>query len=219
MSDQLTVVIADDHAWVRGQMRAALEAADCAVLGEAATADDAVRRTLELAPDVVLLDIDMPGSGIRAAEQIARADSASVVVMLTASENDDDLFGSLRAGAAGYLLKETPPDELGDTLRGVLAGRAPLSPRLVARVLDEFRVPARRRFGRNSPAASKLSPREWEVMQLLAEGLTTSEVAARLFLSATTVRVHLSTSLHKLRVGDRADAIRLLREGDCGPNG
>jgi DNA-binding NarL/FixJ family response regulator len=131
--------------------------------------------------------------------------------MLTQSATEEDVFDSLRAGAAGYLLKDGDPGQLGDSLRGVLAGEGVMSPRLVAMIMDEFRAPARRRFALRSPAAAKLTPREWEVMQLLGEGLSTDEVAKRLFLSTTTIRVHVSTVLKKLRVKDRRGAFDLLR--------
>jgi DNA-binding NarL/FixJ family response regulator len=211
VTTRVTVVMADDHAPLRGRIRDALETGGCTVLGEAATADDAVRLVLEHGPDVALLDIHMPGSGIRAAEEVTRLRPGTAVVMLTQSTDDDDLFDSLRAGASGYLLKGTDPAGLADALRAVLAGEGAMSPRLVARIMDEFRAPSRRLSLRPSPAASKLSPREWEVMELLGQGLSTEEVASRLFLSPTTVRVHVSTVLRKLRVKDRQSAFRLLR--------
>jgi len=209
--DDVTVVMADDHAPIRDRIREALEAGGCRVLAEGASADDAVRLTLEHRPDVALLDIHMPGSGIRAAQEIGRALPETAIVMLTQSREDDDLFDSLRAGASGYLLKDTDPAQLPDALRGVLAGEAAMPPRLVARIMDEFRAPTKRRFLRGSPAAARLSAREWEVMELLADGLSTEEAAGRLFLSPTTVRVHVSTVLKKLRVKDRESAFRLLR--------
>ncbi|WP_330476066.1 response regulator transcription factor [Terrabacter sp. C0L_2] len=205
------VVLADDHARMRGRIREALEASGCEICGEGATADEAVRLAVELRPDVALLDIHMPGNGIQAARDIVRAAPEVVVVMLTQSAEDDDLFDSLRAGASGYLLKDTDPATLADKLRGVLDGEAAMPPRLVARIMDEFRAPAKRRFARRSTAAAKLSAREWEVMELLGQGLTTEEVSKRLFLSATTVRVHVSSVLKKLRVKDRESAFRLLR--------
>lgn len=207
----LRIVIADDHARMRGRVRAALEGSGCKVLGEGASADDAVRLAVEHRPDVALLDIHMPGNGIQAARDITKTAPEVVVVMLTQSAEDDDLFDSLRAGASGYLLKDTDPATLADKLRGVLDGEAAMPPRLVARIMDEFRAPAKRRFARRSVAAAKLSAREWEVMQLLGEGLSTDEVSKRLFLSATTVRVHVSSVLKKLRVKDRESAFRLLR--------
>jgi DNA-binding NarL/FixJ family response regulator len=208
----IRVVMADDHVPLRRRIREALEAGGCQVLGEGATAEAAIQLALEHRPDVALLDIHMPGSGIRAAQEIRRALPATAVVMLTQSSDDDDLFDSMRAGAAGYLLKDTDPGLLADMLRDVLAGEAAMSPRLVARIMDEFRAPTRGRFRRASPAAGKLSAREWEVMELLADGLSTEEVSGRLFLSPTTVRVHVSAVLRKLRVKDRESAFRILRE-------
>jgi DNA-binding NarL/FixJ family response regulator len=207
----IRVVMADDHAPIRARVRAALEAGGCEVVGEGASATDAVQLALEHRPDVALLDIHMPGSGIRAAQEIRRTLPETAIVMLTQSSEDDDLFDSLRAGASGYLLKDSDPAVLTDRLREVLAGEGALSPRLVARVMDEFRAPAKRRFLRPSAAANRLSAREWEVMELLAEGLSTEEVAGRLFLSTTTVRVYVSTVLKKLRVKDRESAFRILR--------
>jgi len=209
--DVIRVVMADDHTRLRAVIRQALEQAGCSVVGEGATADDAIRLTVEHRPDVALLDIHMPGSGIHAAQEIARAVPDTAIVMLTQSADDDDLFDSLRAGASGYLLKDTDPARLGDALRGVLAGEGAMSPRLVSRIMDEFRAPTKRRLGRKSPAAAKLSAREWEVMELLGQGLSTEDVAGRLFLSPTTVRVHVSAVLKKLRVHDRESAFRILR--------
>lgn len=204
------VVVADDHVPMRGQIRRTLEAGGCDVVAECGTAREAVRLAVLHEPDVVLLDIHMPGSGIRAAQELTRLLPGTAVVMLTQSQQDDDLFDSLRAGAAGYLLKDTPPERLVPALRGVLAGEAAMSPRLVARIMDEFRAP-RRWLSRRSAAAGRLSSREWEVMDLLGRGLTTDEVAQRLFLSPTTVRVHVSSVLRKLRVKDRQSALTMLR--------
>jgi DNA-binding NarL/FixJ family response regulator len=212
------VVIADDHARIRERIRAALEAGGCQVCAEATTAEEAVALAVQHEPDVALLDIHMPGSGIQAAQQISRRLPQTAVVMLTQSSEDDDLFDSLRAGAAGYLLKGSDPAELPGALRAVLAGEAAIPATLVTRILAEFRGPARRRFARKSAAAAKLSAREWEVMELLGQGLSTEEVARRLFVSPTTVRVHVSTVLRKLRVKDRESAFTLLREGPPGPH-
>lgn len=208
----IRVVMADDHARMRGKVRQALESAGCVVCGEGASAADAVALALEHRPDVALLDIHMPGSGISAAREISRALPTTAVVMLTQSAEDDDLFDSLRAGASGYLLKDTDPARLVAALRGVLSGEAAMPRRLVARIMNEFQAPAKRRFARRSSAAAKLSAREWEVMELLAEGQTTEAVAQRLFLSPTTIRVHVSAVLRKLRVKDRESAFEALRD-------
>ncbi|TQJ36303.1 response regulator [Arthrobacter sp. SLBN-122] len=204
--------MADDHARIRAKVRQALEADGCEVCGEGSTAAEAVELALEHRPDVVLLDIHMPGNGISAAQDISRTLPETAVVMLTQSADDDDLFDSLRAGATGYLLKTTDPLTLTDVLRGVLAGEAAMSPTLVTRILQEFKAPARRVLNWKPAAVAKLSAREWEVMELLAIGLGTEEVANKLFVSPTTVRVHVSAVLRKLRVKDRESAFRMLRE-------
>lgn len=204
------VVIADDHLPMRTVIREALEAGGFDICAEAADATAVVRLAVEERPDVVvLLDIHMPGNGISAAASISGALPEVSIVMLTSSR-DDDLFDSLRAGASGYLLKDTDPARLPAALRAVLAGEAAIPRALVGRILAEFRAPGRR-FLRKSPAAAKLSAREWEVMELLAQGASTDEVARRLFVSPTTVRVHVSSVLHKLRVKDRQGAFDLLR--------
>jgi len=209
----IRLVMADDNARIRSQVRAALEAGGCEVLAEGASAEEAVELALRHRPDVVLLDIHMPGNGIQAAQQISRSLPQTAIVMLTRSKEDDDLFDSLRAGASGYLLKGADPATLADSLRGVLIGEAAMPPHLVTRIMQEFRGPSRRRFLRKSAAADKLSSREWEVMEMLSQGHSTEEVASRLFVSPTTVRVHVSSVLRKLRVKDRESAFRLL-QGD-----
>ena len=213
MTEQpIRVVMADDHARMRTRIRAALEAGGCVVVGEGASAEEAVALAMSHRPEVALLDIHMPGNGITAAREITRSLPGTAVVMLTASAEDADLFDALRAGASGYLLKDTDPALLVDELRGALAGEAAMSRRLVGRIMEEFRSPATPRFVRRSRASAKLSAREWEVMELLGEGLSTDDVAQRLFVSPTTVRVHVSGVLRKLRVKDRESAFRLLRE-------
>jgi DNA-binding NarL/FixJ family response regulator len=209
----IRVVIADDHAPMRSQIRQALVTGGCEICGEGASAEDAIRLALEHRPDVVLLDIHMPGNGIYAAQQITRTLPETSAVMLTMSRDDADLFDSLRAGAVGYLLKDTDPAALPVALGRVLAGEAAMPPELMMRVLGEFRAPARRRFRRHTDAAGKLSAREWEVMELLAEGNSTKAVASRLFVSPTTVRVHVSAVLRKLALNDRESAFKLLRDG------
>ncbi|WP_457972352.1 response regulator [Arthrobacter sp. D1-17] len=203
--------MADDHARIRAKVREALEAGGWEVCGDGATAGEAIELALRHRPDVVLLDINMPGNGISAAQEISRTLPETAVVMLTQSADDEDLFDSLRAGASGYLLKTTDPAVLADVLRGVLSGEAAMSPALVTRILQEFKAPARRILSWKPAAVAKLSPREWEVMELLATGLGTEDVANKLFVSPTTVRVHVSTVLRKLRVKDRESAFRALK--------
>lgn len=206
----IRVVIADDHAPTRSVVRAALESGGCEVAGEGASANDAVLLAREHEPDVVLLDIHMPGNGIQAARQISEQLPQTAIVMLTASREDEDLFEALRAGASGYLLKSTDSRELPGVLKAVLAGEAALPPMLVARVLEEFRAP-RKVLRKRSDSGDKLSAREREIMELLADGLSTEQVAQKLFLSSTTIRVHVSSVLKKLQVKDRESAFRVLR--------
>ena len=213
MTDQtLRVVIADDHARTRAYIRGALEAGGHTVCGEGATADDAIRLAKTEAPDVILLDIRMPGGGILAAREITRSHPDLPVVMLTQSTEDDDLFDSLRAGASGYLLKDMDPARLPDMVRVAMRGEAALSRRLVGRVMDEFSAQRRRKLVRKPAPGGALSPREWEVMTLLGDGLSTEQVAERLGLSPATVRVHVSSVLKKLRVKDRKSAFEALRK-------
>jgi DNA-binding NarL/FixJ family response regulator len=207
----IRVILADDHAPIRSRIRQALEAGGCVICGEGASADEAIDLALQWRPEVALLDIHMPGNGIQAAQQISRQLPETAIVMLTQSELDEDLFDSLRAGASGYLLKSSDPQTLPAALRSVLAGETAMPPALVTRIVDEFRAPSRKRFARRSSAASRLSPREWEVIEMLSQGISTDEVGRRLFLSPTTVRVHVSAVMRKLAVGDRESAFELLR--------
>jgi DNA-binding NarL/FixJ family response regulator len=207
------VILADDHAPTRAGVKAALERAGFQVLAEAGNADDAVEAAEREQPDVCLLDIHMPGNGISAAARITHSAPETAIVMLTVSRDDSDLFAALRAGALGYLLKDTDPDRLPNALQGVLAGEAALPRALVARVVDEFRERGRRR--RVPIARTKgveLTSREWEVLDLMREDLTTAEIAERLFVSPVTVRSHIAAVLRKLRVSDRKAALKLLDE-------
>jgi DNA-binding NarL/FixJ family response regulator len=207
---RIRVLVADDHAPTRAGVRGSLDAEGFEVVGEASNARAVVALAVELRPDVVLMDIHMPGGGIAAADEISRELPDCAVVMLTYSRDDDDLFDSLRAGARGYLLKDMDPDRLGSALRGVLAGEAALPRSLVSKVLEEFEGRSRRKLFMRAQRPTQLTSREWEIMELLREGLSTEEVATRLFVTPGTVRVHVSSVLKKLRVGDRASAILAL---------
>ncbi len=207
---RIRVLVADDHAPTRAGVRASLDAEGFDVVGEASNGRKAIELTNDLKPDVCLLDIHMPGGGIAAADEISRSLPDCAVVMLTYSRDDDDLFDSLRAGARGYLLKDMDPDRLGPALHGVLAGEAALPRSLVSRVLEEFQGRSKRKLFIKRQRPTQLTSREWAVMELLREGLSTEEVAGRLFVAPGTVRVHVSSVLKKLRVPDRASAIRVL---------
>lgn len=212
MSEVLRVVIADDHAPTRAGVRQALEADGCQVVAAVADGPKSVAAALEHRPDVCLLDIHMPGGGIKAASQITSALPDTAVVMLTASRDDEDLFDALRAGASGYLLKDMDPDRLAAALRGVMAGEAALPRSLALKVMRQLQSPGRRRLlsSRGSPV-SKLTSREAEVLELMAGGLTTQQISDKLFVGQVTVRTHVSNVLKKLRVPDREGAVRLLR--------
>lgn len=203
------VLIADDHPPTRAGVRLSLEQdRQFEVCGEAATAAAAIEAAVRLRPDIALLDIHMPGNGVRAARDIAAAAPDVAVVMLTVSRDDTDLFAALCAGARGYLLKDIDPDRLAPALTGVLSGEAALPRGLVARLIDEFRI-RDRHAARGSGVLGRLSAREWETLDLMRQGLSTAEIAAKLFVAPVTVRTHVSAILRKLQVSTRADAVRL----------
>ncbi len=210
--ERLRVVVADDHAPTRIGVRVSLEVEGFDVVGEASNARTAIELALRHEPDVCVLDVHMPGSGIAAADEIGRQLPETVVVMLTASREEADLFDALRAGARGFLLKDMDPDRLGAALRGVLAGEAALPRSLVAKVLDEFRGRKGRRIFSKQRRPAELTSREWQIMELLRQGLSTEEVGKRLFVSPGTVRVHVSSVLKKLQAPNREEALRILRE-------
>jgi DNA-binding NarL/FixJ family response regulator len=207
----MRVLIADDHAAARAGVRESVEDGGFEVCAEASNAQDAIELALRERPDVCLLDVHMPGEGIRAATAIGEALPDCAVIMLTVSRNDSDLFNSIRAGAAGYLLKDTDPGRLPDALRGVIAGEAAVPRALVARLIHEFRERGTRRLSTVGGRGVELTSREWQVLDLMAEGLTTAQIAGRLFVSPVTVRRHISSIVEKLGAPDRASAVELFR--------
>jgi DNA-binding NarL/FixJ family response regulator len=214
VSEPLRVLIADDHAPTRASVREALEEEGFVVTGEAADAPAAVAAAIRDRPDVCLLDIRMPGSGVAAAWEITSRLPETRVIMLTVSRRDADLFAALRAGARGYLLKDTDPARVPEAIRGVVAGEAALPGSLVARVIREFRErsPRRRLPLSRLPSAEPLTSREWEVLELLREGASTAEISRTLSVTPATVRTHVTAILRKLRARDRQEAVRLLDE-------
>ena len=215
MSRPTRVLVADDDARTRADLcRVLNNSPSFTVCADVADAPAAVEAALRERPDVCLLDIRMPGNGNAAAWEITARLPEVRVVMLTVSIADEDLFASLRAGAFGYLLKDLSPDELIAALERVAAGEPAMSPRTVARVLHEFRdSAAKRRKILASDTRSQLTSREWEVLGLLRDGLTTREIADRLVVTPATVRSHILSILRKLRLPDRRAAIRFL-QGD-----
>ena len=205
----ISVVIADDQALVRGGFRALLDAQDdIVVTGEAADGDEAVRLSLEQRPDVVLMDIRMPGvDGLVATRRIADDERlASVkVVILTTFDLDEYVFEAIRAGANGFLVKDTEPAELLRAVRAVVAGDALLSPGVTRRLIEEFATRAKDPVG--LPALDALTDREREVVTLVAEGLTNDEISQRLIMSAATAKTHVSRAMIKLHARDRAQLV------------
>jgi DNA-binding NarL/FixJ family response regulator len=207
----LRVVVADDHAPTREGVKLALVRGGFSICAEAADAQSAIEAAKRERPDVALLDINMPGNGIQAARVISREVPEAAVVMLTVSRADTDLFDALRAGASGYLLKDIDPARLPQALYGVLEGEAALPRHLVALLIEEFRERrGRRRIPMLGRRSVELTDREWEVLELMREGLSTEEIGNRLFISSVTVRTHVSAILKKLRVPTRAAALELL---------
>ena len=210
----IRVVIADDQALVRGGFRALLDAQDdITVVAEAADGDEAVARALEHRPDVVLMDIRMPGvDGLGATKRIADDERLAgvKVVVLTTFDLDEYVFEAIRAGANGFLVKDTEPDELLRAVRAVVAGDALLSPRVTRRLIAEFATRARTPVA--APALEGLTDREREVVALVAEGLSNDEIAARLVMSAATAKTPVSRSMIKLGARDRAQLVVLAYE-------
>lgn len=205
-----TILLADDHAPTRALVRASLEAGGFLVNGEAADAPSAVALAEAHHFDLALLDVRMPGCGISAAAAIVAEHPEIVVVMLTVSEDDEDLFAALRVGARGYILKGGDPGELPGALRQTLAGEAVLHGALLAKVLREFQVAERGRLFDRSRRA-RLSPREIEVLDLLERGSTTAEIADELFIARVTVRSHVAAICRKLQLPNRDATLRELR--------
>ena len=204
------MLLADDHLGVRVGTRVALEEGGFVVCAEAVDGPSAVEAARRERPDVCLIDVLMPGGGIEAAAQIAAELPDVAIVMLTVSDDEQHLFEAIRAGASGYLLKDMNPDRLPAALSGVLAGEAAFPRRLVARVIEEFSERLRRRVPLPAGGRAELTGREWETLELLRAGNSTSAVARRLGISAVTVRRHVSVATRKLRVRDRRAALELL---------
>ena len=208
------VVLADDQALLRAGIRALLDAEDdLEVVGEAASGPEAVRVVRATAPDVVLMDIRMPGGdGLEATREIVDdpALAATRVVILTTFDLDEYVFDAIRIGASGFLVKDTEPAELLRGVRAVAAGDALLSPRVTRRLIGEFAT--RSRAGATPARLDGLTEREREVVALVGEGLSNDEIAARLFLSPATAKTHVSRAMVKLHVRDRAQLVVLAYE-------
>lgn len=216
-SPPIRVLIADDHPVFRFGLRALLQGEpDMEVIGEATTGREAVERTLELRPDVVLMDLNMPElNGIEATRRI-RAEAPESAVLVITMFDDDTVFAAMRAGARGYLLKGAEGEETLRAVRAVAHGEAIFSPGVADRVMDYFaHAPAHT----GTTLFPELTERELEVLALIAQGLTNQAIAARLVLSEKTVRNHVSNIFSKLQVADRAEAIIRARDAGLGHEG
>ncbi len=212
-SRELRVLIADDHAPTRDDVRRALTDDGLIVCAEVSDAARAVQQALETEPDICLLDIRMPGGGVAAAWEISARLPTTKIVMLTVSEEDSTLFAALRAGAVGYLLKDFDLRSLPRTLRDVADNRAAIPPTLVSRIVKQFHAndPRFRTTTVGVDTGDRLTSREWEVLAGLADGLSTREIGSRLQLKPSGVRAHISALVRKLGVADRSEAIAFFR--------
>jgi DNA-binding NarL/FixJ family response regulator len=214
MDTPIRLLLADDHAVVRSGLRLLLESQpDMAIVGEAENGADAIRRAAELAPDVVLMDVEMPGmNGIEATRRIKAETPATAVLALTMYEDDQYFFEMLRAGAAGYVPKRAAPDELVSAIRAVSRGEVFLYPSLAGRLVQDYLV--RREVEDQAPPADELTPREQEVLTLIAQGLSNNEIGDQLVISAKTVDRHRENIMRKLNLHNRVDLVKYaLRKG------
>ena len=212
------VLLADDHALARTGLRMVLDAEpDIEVVGEAATGRQAVHSAGRLAPDVVLMDVRMPEmDGIAATRSIVAGEDAPRVLILTTFDLDEYVYDALAAGASGFLLKDAGPEQLIHAIRVVAAGDALLAPSVTRRLIDELVVPGRRRVG-TVRELDELTPREREVLGLVAQGLSNAEIAELLVVEETTVKTHVSRLLAKLGLRDRVQAVVLAYELGVAP--
>jgi DNA-binding NarL/FixJ family response regulator len=203
----IRVLIADDQALVRSGFRLIVETRpDLEVVGEAEDGEQAVRLTLELEPDVILMDVRMPGvDGIEATRRIVAAGSAARILVLTTFDLDEYVYAAVRAGASGFLLKDVRPGDLVEAIRLVANGSALLGPGVTRRLLERFAD--QDASGDAAEAVARLTEREREILRLLASGLSNAELARQLVVSETTVKTHVSSVLRKLGVRDRVQAV------------
>jgi len=213
--EPIRVLLVDDHILFRKGIANLLSAqVDMEVVGEAGDGQEALQKARELMPDLILMDIAMPGTSGRHATRVIKEEMPYVkIVMLTVSERDSDLFEAIRCGADGYLLKDLEPDDLYRLCRGVFLGKAPLSPLMAAKILREFSSLAEARPEAGG-SGGRLTQREIEVLELVVEGKTNKEVAETLCLAENTVKNHLRNILAKLHLKNRAQAAAYaVREG------
>ena len=204
----MRVLLADDHALFRAGIASLLEAWGNEVVGEASDGVDALEQTRKLNPDLVLMDIGMPRCNGLEATRLIKAEMPEVkIVMVTVSDDDEDVFEAIKSGAQGYLLKDMSEEEFSRTLTGITAGEAPLSRGLAAKILDEFSRLSDQRHSKDAASEDELTKREREVLQLVAGGSTNREIASALYISENTVNFHMKNILSKLHLRNRAQAV------------
>jgi DNA-binding NarL/FixJ family response regulator len=214
----IRVLIADDHPHFRDGLRALLlSASDLEVVGEARDGEEAISLAAELQPDVILMDLNMPGeSGIEATRRILRTSPHISILVISMFEDDDSVFAAMRAGAKGYLLKDSGGEGVVNAIRAVTSGEAVFGSGVAERIMGFFSAP---RSGAPQRAFPELTEREEEVLSLVAQGKSNQEIAGRLFVSVKTVRNHVSNILVKLQVADRAQAVIRARDAGIGRGG
>jgi two-component system nitrate/nitrite response regulator NarL len=212
VSDLIRVGVADDHPMFRAGVVSALsDVSDVEMIGEANDAPGAIALAVAELPDVMVLDIAMPGSGLVAATRIRDSCPATRIVMLTVSEDEDDILASVKAGAAAYVLKGAGASELIDVIRAVYAGEVYVAPALAWGMLREMSAP------RTAPYDDELTAREKEVLELVAEGMSNQEIGERLGLAEKTIKHHMTNILGKLHVRSRVEAALLVARGGMPP--
>jgi DNA-binding NarL/FixJ family response regulator len=214
-TDPLSVLVADDHPFFRDGLRSLLTSSpDTELIGEASTGEEAISLAAELQPDVILMDIQMPGmGGIKATRRIVEDNPSVRVLVVTMFEDDGTVFRAMRAGARGYMLKGANYVEMLRAIRAIGSGEAIFSPQIAVRLADYF---ASIRPAAQPQVFPELSEREREILDLIAQGHKNPEIAKRLYLSPKTIRNHVSNILSKLQVADRTQAIIRAREAGLG---
>jgi DNA-binding NarL/FixJ family response regulator len=207
--ERIRVLLVDDHALFRRGLLLVLESEDgIEVVGEAEDGEEAIRKAEELAPDVVLMDVRMPRvSGIQATQRLAESLPTTRIIVLTVSDEEDDLYEAIKAGATGYLLKEISIEEVADAVRAVMQGQTLISPSMASKLIQEFNALAKRADEKQQVPAPKLTDRELEVLKLVAQGLTNREIADQLYISENTVKNHVRNILEKLHLHSRMEAV------------
>jgi DNA-binding NarL/FixJ family response regulator len=205
----IRILVADDHQVVRAGFAELLDTQpDFTVVGTAADGAEAVRACHQLTPDIVLMDVRMPGmDGIQATRQLTAGDDGPRVLILTTFDLDDYVYDALRAGASGFLLKDVTAERLFDAVRVIAAGQALLAPAITRRLISEFAQQHRNSDASPLPTLGVLTPRETQVLRLIAEGLSNLEIATRLVVTEQTVKTHVSRLLTKLGLRDRTQAV------------